>query len=285
MAYYGDPNGDQPGYGDGDGYPEPPPTEAPPGQKWDPIAGAWVPEDWVRDPTTGEFVDPVVLTPAPPVTPTDPAVPTPPVVPTPTPNPTPSAPSASDWFRQNAPNPSNFGAPASPFGETYTALGRPDWLKGEYVAPKWTEQFNAPDAASLYNDPGYAARLDASQRAQERSAASRGSVLSGGFVGRTLPRAQQELASTEYGNAFKRAYDTYMTRYGAFNDEASRGLAARSVNEQAYTTDANQGFNQYQSRYQAHVSNEEARRRAEEDRWKREYDLARLGLDATLGGR
>lgn len=175
-----------------------------------------------------------------------------------------------NWFSANAPSLSNYGAPPSPFGETYT----PE----TYTPPTWTETFSAPTAADLEASPGYLAAQGAMQRGLERSAASKGSVLSGGFAGRTLPRALGEFASTEYGNLFNRAYDTYKQRYGEFSDSAARGQNAFALNE-------GNRLNSFNTRYRTYQDNVMNTRNAESDRWGREMDLARLGLDATTAGR
>jgi hypothetical protein len=195
-----------------------------------------------------------------------------------------AAPGGDSSFWNPPPDRLSFGVPPSPFGETYATLPRPAWLQGEYVPPTWSEQFVAPTAADLYTDPGYQARLDASQRSHERSAAAKGSLLSGGFIGRTLPRAQQELASQEYGAAVGRAFDTYRQRYGEFADAAARGFGARGLNEAAYGTDVANQANQFNTRYTAHQQALENKRRAEEDLWRRQMDASRLGLDAKIAG-
>jgi hypothetical protein len=137
------------------------------------------------------------------------------------------------------------------FGETYTTPTRPDYLQGEYQAPTWTEKFQAPSVTDLQNEPGYLARLDAAQRGFERSAAAKGSVLSGGFVGRTLPRELQTQASNEYANVYGRAYDSYQQRYGAFQDMANRDASARAFNEGAYGADVANSLSAYNTRYSA----------------------------------
>lgn len=65
-------------------------------------------------------------------------------------------------------------------------------------------QFVAPNAASLYSDPGYQARLDASTRALERSAAARGALRTGGTLNDVMELGQN-FASQEYGSAYQRA--------------------------------------------------------------------------------
>lgn len=174
----------------------------------------------------------------------------------------------ADWFSKNAPP--GFGAPPEAFGETYSA--------GTYTPPTFTEPFVAPTADSLSTDPGYQARLAATQRGAERTAAARGSILSGGFVGETLPRKLGEFASNEYGNAFRRAFDTYQQRYGQFSDAAAREAEAFRTNETGK-------LNQFSTRYRSYQDLVAGRRQSEIDRWNREMELARLGLDAASAGR
>jgi hypothetical protein len=163
---------------------------------------------------------------------------------------------------------SDYGAPPSGFGEEYSA--------GTFTPPQFTEKFAAPTVEDMLKDPGYRARMDESQRGVERSAAAKGSILSGGFVGRTLPRVLQEQASNEYSNTFKRAFDTYQQRYGQFSDAAGREANAFAMNETGK-------LNQFQTRYKSYADVVANKRLSEEDRWQREMDLARLGLGAVGG--
>ena len=83
---------------------------------------------------------------------------------------------------------------------------------GEGAVPGLSVDPNSPDfgsAAKSFSmadfeaDPGYAFRMDEGMKALERSAAARGGLLSGAaFKGAT--RFGQDLASTEYTNAFNR---------------------------------------------------------------------------------
>lgn len=57
--------------------------------------------------------------------------------------------------------------------------------------------------AQLQSDPGYQARLAEGQKGMERSAASRGTLLTGGFQ-KALDRYSQDYASNELQNAFNR---------------------------------------------------------------------------------
>jgi hypothetical protein len=210
----------------------------------------------------------------------------------------------------------SFGGPPAPFSEKYETLARPDYLQGEYTAPArpdylqgpyvppvWTDKFVAPSVADLQADPGYQARMDAAQRGFERSAAAKGSVLSGGFVGRTLPRELQTQASNEYANVYNRAYTTYLDRYGQFRDAATNQSNARTtnenayqsdvtnayntrnVNENAYGTDVTNNLNRYNKLYQAYQDLISNTRNAENDWWGRQTDIAKYGLDASIAGR
>jgi hypothetical protein len=53
--------------------------------------------------------------------------------------------------------------------------------------------------------------------ALERSAASRGTLLTGGLL-KGLDRYAQDYASNEYGNVYNRAKDQYSTAYNIFNN-------------------------------------------------------------------
>lgn len=209
----------------------------------------------------------------------------------------------------------NFGAPPSPYAPpTYTPPAA--YVAPTYTAPTWQggapptaptlAQYTPPTQAELEASPGYLARMKADQVAQERSAASRGSVLNGGFQV-ALARRQGELASGEYGNLvaqgqattglnnaatqteFGDTFSNYLARYGQFTDAAAMGKNAFDTNAgNAYTAyvtnqgidknafDTNAG-NQYQA-YQTNVSNT---RNNENDYWSRLNDLYTAGLSAA----
>ena len=91
---------------------------------------------------------------------------------------------------------------------------------GKYATAEFTpEKFKA--------DPGYAFRMSEGMKALERSAASRGGLLSGATL-RATQRYGQDLASQEYMNAFNR-YQTQ--RANTLNPYASlAGVAQTSAN-------------------------------------------------------
>lgn len=165
------------------------------------------------------------------------------------------------WFDVNAPAP-----------EVYTALQRPDHLAKPYQAPQFTEQFTAPTLDELYADSGYRARLDAAQKASERSAAAKGSILSGGFQN-ALGRSQQEIASQGYGDLFNRKLGGYQQRLNTFATNAGLDLGGRTFNESAFQNDVLNNLNQYNTRYRSY-----------RDLIGDQFRLADLGLSATTAG-
>src|SRR5262249_15311890 len=92
------------------------------------------------------------------------------------------------------------------------------------------EQFAAPTDVTEQNDPGFQFRLKQGQQALERSAAARGSLLTGGTM-KDLTNYAQDYASNEYNNVYNRAMGEYLNRYNIFkqnqNDQFNR-LAALS---------------------------------------------------------
>lgn len=177
-----------------------------------------------------------------------------------------------DWFDQIGSMPE------------YSALERPDYLRGEFKPEVWTESFTAPTLDDLYQDPGYQSRMDAVLKANERRAASQGRILSGGY-GAALGKEMQNFASNEYGNVFNRAADTYKQRYGEFANKVQNQTQARAINESAFQNDALSHLNQYTTRYRAYQDQINNARNADLDQWGRQRDLARLGLDSIIAGR
>ena len=78
-------------------------------------------------------------------------------------------------------------------------------LGGEPTEPgfgRYTRDFSMAD---FEGDPGYGFRMSEGMKALERSAASRGRLLSGETL-KGIQRYGQDLASSEYGNAYNRFY-------------------------------------------------------------------------------
>lgn len=90
--------------------------------------------------------------------------------------------------------------------------------------------FQAPNAVTEQNDPGYQFRLQQGQKALENSAAARGSLLSGGTA-KSLNDYAQGSASNEYSNVYNRALQTY-------NENQNSQLALAGLGQNA-TSQAN----------------------------------------------
>ena len=212
-----------------------------------------------------------------------------------------------DWFAANG-----FGAAPAPYGEAVAPLARPSHLQGAYTPGQWGETFAGPNKpsvlqtpyalptqAELEASPGYLASQDAMRRGMERSAAAKRTVLSGGFVGRTLPRAMGEYAGTAYGNLVgqtmgarqqqygeystdaSRAFGEYQQRYGQFADAEGLKLGARNVNEAAFQGDQATNTMAQNTRYGRYLDQAGMRRQAENDLWSRNRDLSDLSLRAA----
>lgn len=87
-------------------------------------------------------------------------------------------------------------------------------------------------AADFEADPGYAFRLQEGFKALERSAAARGTALSGGTL-RELARYNQGFASNEFGNAYNRFQNNRATRFNQL--AAISGAGQVSANTLAQT--------------------------------------------------
>lgn len=120
-----------------------------------------------------------------------------------------------------------------PFTETFTAPPPPadlmdPWTR-TFVAPErpadlmdpWTRMYTRPTAADLQTDPGVQVRLEAQQRAMERSAAAKGTLLTGGFQ-RSLGEVMQDYASNEYQRLVDRATQEYLNAFKVFTGDKSR---------------------------------------------------------------
>jgi hypothetical protein len=88
--------------------------------------------------------------------------------------------------------------------------------------PDWTQQFQAPTAATEENDPGYKFRLQQGMDALQNSAAARGGLLSGNTA-KALEDYSQNYASNEYSNVYGRALGEYQQQYNQFQqNQANR---------------------------------------------------------------
>lgn len=108
------------------------------------------------------------------------------------------------------------------------------------------QQFTAPTGLTEQNDPGYQARLALGTDAIQRSAAARGSVLTGGTA-KALDTYAQDYASNEYGNVYNRALQGYQTNYNVWNNDNSniynRLMGLTGIGQEATNTAARLGSN------------------------------------------
>jgi hypothetical protein len=115
--------------------------------------------------------------------------------------------------------------------------------QGSLTTP-YSGSFTAPTGLTEQNDPGYQARLQLGTDAIQKSAAARGSVVTGGTA-KALDTYGQDYASNEYGNVYNRALTDYTTKYNAYNTDQTNQynkLAGLSGAGQTTATNlANQG--------------------------------------------
>ena len=80
----------------------------------------------------------------------------------------------------------------------------------------WTpfsyEAFKPPTGLNFQNDPGYQARMQLGTDAIEKSAAAKGTLLTGGTL-KDLNQFAQDYASNEFGNVFNRELQGYQTNF------------------------------------------------------------------------
>ncbi len=101
------------------------------------------------------------------------------------------------------------------------------------------KEFHAPTAEEAANSPGYKFAQSQMIDGLDKSAAWRGTVLSGGHKADIMERAAG-LASQTYGDTYTRSLNDFMTNYnvfrndkndvwGRYNDLSQRGTSAAST--------------------------------------------------------
>lgn len=88
---------------------------------------------------------------------------------------------------------------------------------GEGLLTPWTDKFQAPDALTEQNDPGFKARLQLGEESLQNSAAASGGLLTGGTA-KGLTNYAQNFASNEYSNVYGRAVQQYQQAYDIFRN-------------------------------------------------------------------
>lgn len=110
------------------------------------------------------------------------------------------------WFDDNAPSGGTQFSSSTPLqfqmpGQTVTPQTA-DPSTGA-LAQGYGQTFDAPTDVTMQNDPGYQFRLKQEKDAVEKSAAGRGTLLTGGTLSDVAQRVG-DLASQEYQNTFAR---------------------------------------------------------------------------------
>lgn len=118
---------------------------------------------------------------------------------------------------------SSYGAPpGAPTAEPAmpNTLANLGYAPGSALAP-WTQQFSAPSAEDAINTPGLQYALDRAKQAIERSAAAKGTLLTGGTL-RDLSENQIGMALQGYGDAYNRSRSEYDLSRSIFESNQDR---------------------------------------------------------------
>jgi hypothetical protein len=129
-----------------------------------------------------------------------------------------------DWWSQNAPEGYSQWAGQERGLNTQPPQQQPS-SGGYQLAPSgdaplmqnWTTPFQARDPNQIANDPSFKFQMDQGQQAIERSAAARGTLLTGGTM-KGLARFGQGLASTFDDKYYNRDRGEYQQAYDIFNN-------------------------------------------------------------------
>jgi hypothetical protein len=183
---------------------------------------------------------------------------------------------AGDWWTGQGVSPAelaSYGVPGSPYASQ--AFG------GRYDVPAPTgvlaQQFKAPTLAELQATPGYQARLDAQNRTLDRSAAAKGSILSGGFINREA-QAAQDYASNEYNNLFGQSLAGRSQNQGEFQQNVVQPGQFQYQNQyKQYLDEQNRTLNDYLTNYNIN-------RTGIQDFLTQNNTTANRGLQATIAG-
>jgi hypothetical protein len=152
------------------------------------------------------------------------------------------------------------------------------------------------DPASLQNDPGVQFRLEAANKALERSSSARGAGLGGGKL-RALSELNQGLASQEYGNAYGRSLGEWDRGRQSYENDRTFGSNLNALNRtfalQSYGAQSDQynqnrnAFNQNQlSKYGIYNDSRNEFYQNQGNQFNRLASLAGLGQGSanSLGG-
>ncbi len=130
--------------------------------------------------------------------------------------------------------------------------GSPAGGYGSLLTP-WTQQFTAPTAQDALNTPGLQFAMEQAQKGMERSAASRGDLLSGGLQ-TAEARQQTGMALQGYGDAYNRALGEYsLARDNFFQNQDRPYNKLMGISSQGENAAAQVG--NYGSQYATNATN------------------------------
>lgn len=125
------------------------------------------------------------------------------------------------WIPDAPGGPGGTGAPGA-YAGTFAGGGQYPLasVMGTGFMQPWTTPFKAPTDVTQANDPGWQFRMKEGLGALQRSAAAKGTLLTGGAM-KDLAAFGQDFASNEYDKVYRRALGEYQQAYGIFNDNAA----------------------------------------------------------------
>jgi hypothetical protein len=132
-------------------------------------------------------------------------------------------------------------------------------------------QFQAPSLEAALNNPGYQFRLQEGQKALERSASSRGTLLTTGTL-KDLTQYGQDMATQEYDKVYNRALGEYQTEYNVASDSYDRN---RNNAFTAYTANADIGLRGQALNLQSALGFGSLNWQRESGMWDRNYQMER----------
>ncbi len=110
--------------------------------------------------------------------------------------------------------------PQGSAGTIGSLAGQPGMADGSLLTP-WTEQFQPPSPGQIAQDPSYQFQMGQGLQGVQRSAAARGTLLTGGTL-KALDQFGQGLASTFNDKYYNRAQQEYGLRKQNFQENQDR---------------------------------------------------------------
>jgi hypothetical protein len=153
---------------------------------------------------------------------------------------------------------------ATPFNPMVPTAGFQAPTVGHAPTPTPYGTFTAPDVHQLDADPTYQYDLAQQQKAIQRSAAARGTLLSGGLL-KALQTNASGVAGQHYGEIYGRARDTYTTNRDTNAQNFGQGITSFSADTGATLDAGRLGFAANQDAYGRARSAYEDQRRAAAD--------------------